>query len=325
MRFQVKDKKKMINKLIKYGGNIITILAIVLIVKKLYLYDMDYSIIFSIEKSFFLIMILLIYMLIVFWGGIPWLGIVNALSECNIRYSEAVFIFVKSNILKYIPGNIFQYAGRNELAVDKKIKHSKVVLATLIDVVWNVFTMLFFSVIMSGNELIAWVREQQVFTLNSKTFIYGIAIICIIVSLIICIWRRQILKNVMHKVVSVKLLGVLAFNFIFYVFMGIISAGLYVAIFSLISGNVYSVHEVTIYVGIMLVALVAGFVTPGAPGGVGVREAASLFLLNGMIDETVILSGIIIMRIISIIGDLATYIAVLLFSKIKLRYRRENA
>lgn len=324
MKFDINNKKELINKLLKYVGNIITILAIALIIKKLYLTETDYSIIFLKDKSFFLLIILLIYMLIVFWGGIPWLGIVNVLSERNIRYSEAAFIFVKSNILKYIPGNIFQYAGRNELAVTKNIKHSIVALATLIDVVWNILTMLFFSVIMSGNELLAWLREQHIFTHNSIFFVCSFIIICVIIFLVFCIWKRQILKDIMLKVVSVKFWCVLAFNFIFYVFIGVISAGLYVVIFSLISGNVYSLHEVIIYTGIMLVALVAGFVTPGAPGGVGVREAASFFLLNGMIDETVILSGIIIMRIISVIGDLVTYIVVLLFSRIKLRYRKEK-
>lgn len=323
MLFEVKDKKKIINKLLKYFGNIITILAIIFIVKKLYLYDIDYAAILSKENSIFLLVILIIYMLLVFLGGIPWTGILNVLSKSNIHYSEVVFIFVKSNILKYIPGNIFQYAGRNELAVIKNIKHSKVALATLIDVVWYIFTMLSFSVILSGNELMIWLREQHVLTFNNFIFICGVILICGTIFLIIYIWKRQMVKNAVLKVLSVEFWKILAFNFIFYVIMGIISAGLYVAIFSLISGNIYSLHEVTIYTGIMLVAIVAGFVTPGAPGGVGVREAASLFLLNGMIDETVILLGIIIMRAISIIGDLVVYIAVF-FSKLKFGYRKEK-
>lgn len=323
MGFQVKDKKKSSYKLLKYLGNVITILAIILIIKKLYFYDLDYAVLFLEGKIVFFIIILFVYMSVVFWGGIPWTNIVNVLTQCNVRYLEVVFIFVKSNILKYIPGNVFQYVGRNELALKKNIKHSKVALATLIDAAWNIVAVLFFSVILSGKEFTAWLRRQQMLTVNNAFIICGVAVVGVIIFLIICIWKKQVIIDFARSVRSVKLGRVLLFNLIFYGFIGIINAGLYVAAFSLISGNVYSLQEVMTYIGIMLVSLVAGFITPGAPGGVGVREASSLFLFKGRLDEDVILLGIVIMRVISIAGDLAVYFFVLFFSRLKSKYGKE--
>lgn len=121
----------------------------------------------------------------------------------------------------------------------------------------------------------------------------------------------------LKKIFSIKLAKVLLGNFLFYAVQGIVNAGLYVVIFSIISGEQYSVQNVVLSMGAMLVAFVAGFITPGAPGGVGVREAVSLFLLGEMIGESVILSGIVIMRVLSIIGDVFSFVLVWMIERIR--------
>ena len=119
-----------------------------------------------------------------------------------------------------------------------------------------------------------------------------------------------------------KFLIRLLFNIIFYMISGMTLAGLYIATFSSISGKSYTLSEIIIYAGMMQMAHVIGFITPGSPGGVGVREAISLYLLKGMINETVILSGIVIMRISSIIGDFIAYAALLIFLRMKREWKK---
>ena len=99
--------------------------------------------------------------------------------------------------------------------------------------------------------------------------------------------------------------------------MGVAGAGLYAAVFSVLNGSPYSLRDAVTVTGVMLVALVVGFLTPGSPGGIGIREAVSLFLLNGMIEEPVILSGIVIMRVLSIIGDIVSFLVMWLICKVK--------
>lgn len=266
---------------------------------------------------FFFTVILLFYVIMVIIGGVPWMGIVRLLSGCKICYSEVVFIYVKSNILKYIPGNIFQYAGRNELAIVKNIRHSEVALATIIDVIWSVFSMLLPSILMLGDQWKAWLCHQELPVSKVVMAICALIVIVAIVFFILYKWKKQMLDNMISKVFNVKFLRVLLFNFVFYVLIGISTSGLYVAVFSLISGEFYFLNEIVIYIGIMLLAIVAGYITPGSPGGVGVREAVSLFFLKGMIDESVILSGIVITRIIFVIADFIAYIVVWIIFKMK--------
>lgn len=53
---------------------------------------------------------------------------------------------------------------------------------------------------------------------------------------------------------------------------------------------------------------VVGFVVPGAPGGIGVREMIIVMLMNGIVGEEIILIAALIHRCLSILGDIAAYI-----------------
>jgi uncharacterized membrane protein YbhN (UPF0104 family) len=55
--------------------------------------------------------------------------------------------------------------------------------------------------------------------------------------------------------------------------------------------------------GAGLLAWLAGFVVPGAPGGLGVREAALLWLLAGQMDASQAGSVAVIMRVATTFAD----------------------
>lgn len=52
-----------------------------------------------------------------------------------------------------------------------------------------------------------------------------------------------------------------------------------------------------------IISWIAGFVTPGASGGLGVREAAFVVLLNPFIDEVTAMTLAILMRMVTTLGD----------------------
>ena len=293
------------------------ILAIVMIIKRLQSYDLNYSFVFSQKNIVAFMIVTLIYSVTVIWGGVPWTNVINALLNCKIRYTETMLIFTKSNVLKYIPGNIFQYVGRNELAVRKQFKHSDIALSTLIDVCWNILSITLIAILLAGRSLYSYIIQQ--YKIIWKEMILILIVLFLVIILICFIFRKRKKELVigLEKVFSIKLAKALGKNFLFYAVQGIINAGLYVVIFSVISGKHYTVQNVALSMGAMLVAFVAGYITPGAPGGVGVREAVSLFLLAEMIGESVILSGIIIMRVLSIIGDIFSFVLVWIIGRIR--------
>jgi uncharacterized membrane protein YbhN (UPF0104 family) len=56
-----------------------------------------------------------------------------------------------------------------------------------------------------------------------------------------------------------------------------------------------------------LLAFIAGYVVPGAPGGMGVREAALLGLLGVVMPQAVALSLALLIRFVTIVGDLVFF------------------
>lgn len=56
-----------------------------------------------------------------------------------------------------------------------------------------------------------------------------------------------------------------------------------------------------------VLAWLAGLLTPGAPAGIGVREAILLLLLNGMATDAAVLSAVVLGRLVTVAGDLAFF------------------
>jgi len=60
--------------------------------------------------------------------------------------------------------------------------------------------------------------------------------------------------------------------------------------------------------GAYVLAWLAGFVTPGAPAGLGIRELVLLFLLQGLVGGPDLLLVILLGRVITVSGDLVFFI-----------------
>ena len=54
---------------------------------------------------------------------------------------------------------------------------------------------------------------------------------------------------------------------------------------------------------IFSIAWIAGFIIPGAPGGIGVREAVIIFFITPIIGEAQSIAVAIALRFITLLGD----------------------
>ena len=66
-------------------------------------------------------------------------------------------------------------------------------------------------------------------------------------------------------------------------------------------------------IGIYCFAWLVGFVTPGAPGGLGIREAMLSLFLGSLADPGLIAAAVLLNRIVTVFGDLAAYVFSLIF------------
>ena len=61
------------------------------------------------------------------------------------------------------------------------------------------------------------------------------------------------------------------------------------------------------FLGAYLFSWIIGFITPGSPGGIGVREAVMMLICSSFMDDSVIMSYVIMMRFISICADVVAF------------------
>jgi hypothetical protein len=88
------------------------------------------------------------------------------------------------------------------------------------------------------------------------------------------------------------------------------SGGMFAALLALIGGD-SEIHLQTwlLIGGAYIIAWLAGFVTPGAPAGVGIREMVLLLLLKGYIVETDLLMAVLLGRLITVVGDFLFFVS----------------
>jgi hypothetical protein len=106
-----------------------------------------------------------------------------------------------------------------------------------------------------------------------------------------------------------------------YMFFFAVSGGVFIGLMELviespINGNL---HWFSL-IGACVLAWLIGLVTPGAPAGVGVREMALLFMLKGVIGEEDLLLAVVLGRIVTIGGDLLSYLFFVVLKRGEVRY-----
>ena len=99
-----------------------------------------------------------------------------------------------------------------------------------------------------------------------------------------------------------------ALAFLWQVIFLIISSVLFVAILYLLYGvQVIAPVQFPLFCGAFIVAWLIGLVTPGAPAGIGVREAVILLLLTPLLPESKLLVALIFSRMVTIGGDVVFF------------------
>lgn len=297
-----------LKKTVKWFGNFLMLFGIYFIFKKLIELDIDYTIVFEGHNLFILIILSLIYGFNVCFLTIPWRNYVYLVTKYKVAFKDICFIYTKSNIMKYIPGNVFQYIGRNEIAIKNDLKHKDIAISTVLEILSLSFAALLCALIFNTKGLIIWLSEYNI------NYIYFLIIFIVIICLCILIIYK--FNNKMQSMFATKLKQLLTKKNIYVVlkslFVDILVHIVYSTVFILILVNIVNteiiITDIPMVMGAYLISWLVGYVTIGSPGGIGVRELVICLLLDGMIAEENVLLAIILFRVVSIVGDMLALI-----------------
>jgi len=237
-----------------------------------------------------------------FW----WL--VQRLTGCKLERRFSVLVYCISNLYKYLPGSVMYALGRNRLAVEVDgISHAKVFGATLIEGVFSVLAALAFAGLFASGQFYDAIRRVNV----SIWIVTGVVIGGVVLTgAVLAFFFRKRLALALHTFVEGT--GGFSIRIIFWVaarsFLVMFITGMGFVFVLALLGHPLALQQFTLLMGMYALSWMLGFMVPGAPGGLGVREAALLLVVGGTVEESLLVTAVIMHRVLSIGGDVLAYI-----------------
>ncbi len=209
-------------------------------------------------------------------------------------------IYGRTQLAKYIPGNVFHFVSRHVYGRDAGLKHLPLICASG----YEILGVLFAASVMSLVGML--ILDKHIIAISALSIFTILAIVMMLI-LGFSILAPRVLKIVGYANLPIRnirdIITGLGSVYIIYILFFLIYGGILVSI-------VYAIHDFPDFqdAGIIVitfsVAWIAGFITPGAPAGLGVREAIIVALLTHLIGESQSLLVALIFRLVSIFGDI---------------------
>lgn len=201
----------------------------------------------------------------------------------SVTRGWALRTYAVSQLAKYVPGNIFQFAGRQAIGVAAGIGNAPLAKSTVLELALIGASGAFFA------PLVIPLLIERLDAVAASVIVF-------IALAGLALWLARRLGGAALGAAVLYYLAFLA-----------LSGVVFAATFQ-IAGGTLSGAGLPGIVGAYVLAWLAGLVTPGAPAGIGVREAVLLFLLAGFAAPPTILLAVVIGRAVTVLGDLGFYL-----------------
>ncbi len=239
----------------------------------------------------------------------------NLVSFSNVTksisaYTEVATQYLLANVAKYVPGNVVHYVGRNALLAERGYSHKQIAFNSLFEIALFAFTSLTIAMLTSFNYLIVqldkYMDMKSIYLLLASLFIIGvIGITCILWYL--KKYKQELLAQYSEFITKKLILRTLITILLYSVYFILLSTTLILVLYIIF--NISFTFTVAIkIIGLFVVSYFIGMVAPGVPGGIGVREAVSIALISQYVDEEILLIAVILLRLITILGDIISFI-----------------
>ena len=269
-----------INKIPNLIGSFIAIITIGIVISYITEYSSEIDLLsFKATDILLLSLYSFIYFIISLLLAVAWHSVLSSFG-IKIPILWSIKAFGISQFAKYLPGNVLHFAGRYIIASRKKINRPLIAKSIFIEIVMLV------------------IAASCFFPLAIAAFLGKPFSITIFFSLILISYFSLTLykdRN-LAKILFFYLVFLFSLGFIFWLTIKVFDPSIEYSLLLSVVGS-------------FVISWLAGFLTPGAPAGVGIREVVILYLLEGSIDQSTLLVAIVSNRLISVVGDLLFYLS----------------
>ncbi len=308
-------KKKDKTVILQRIGNVLTIAAVIFLIRYVCRLQIDWSLFISGRLLLPVILCLIVYILAITFLGSAWCMILECTSSMKVRFRMGVPVYLKANMGKYIPGNVFHYVERNLFAARIGIGQAQVAISSVIEIIGQLLSALLLSLLFLRGRI-----SSAITFISSKctsiVLLIVAAVILIIAVIGIIFSKRANIEGILMTMKNVHNRPLYLLTFCIYILTHLLlSASVALLVYSVIDNHMgYNGGQV---MGAYIAGWTAGFVVPGAPGGIGVRELVITMLLSGTPYEKSIVPAVLIHRFVSVVGDLIAYVISVLYMRLK--------
>ncbi|MCX7595649.1 MAG: YbhN family protein [Fischerella sp.] len=239
------------------------------------------------------------------WAGWVWIWIFKNLKQPIPSSAQFIYVYLKTNVAKYLPGNVGHYYGRIMAAKNAKISTGVATLSVLLEPLLMAAAALI--IVLLGS---LFVKTNTSLTLQIAQILGLAVVLCVLHPrflnpLIRLLYHLKAKKSNTVKTSAVNLsmqsyplkplLGELGF-------LGLRGIGFILTLYALSPLNL---NQIPLLLGVFSFAWLLGLIVPGAPGGLGVFEATAIALLRNHFPEAVVISATGIYRLVSVLSETA--------------------
>ncbi|EDX78830.1 hypothetical protein MC7420_7483 [Coleofasciculus chthonoplastes PCC 7420] len=243
---------------------------------------------------------LLVTLLAHIWSGWVWTWILQAFKQ-PIEPRWALQVYLKTNVAKYLPGNVWHFYGR--IAAVRGVGGSvgAASISVLLEPLLMAAAALAIALFSGG---LGWINTA------SDSRMWGLQILGLVVVLLGV--HPRVLNPIVQRLSRSKkvtdteeftierypllpLLGEMGF-------LGFRGTGF---LFTLLAVGSITPTQIPSLLSAFSFAWLLGLVVPGAPGGLGVFEATAIALLDQQLPAAFILTGVALFRLVSILAEIS--------------------
>ena len=260
-------------------------------------------------------------------GAYSWKLILEFINGAPVATKDVYRVYLNANIAKYLPGNVMHYAGRNYLGSKLGWKNTEMAFSSLLE---YLFGFGLTGVIIVLFALVGLVNLPQQFELTVDTEVIakylGIGFLIVLTAVTLLFLYRYFLVKEQPGVTAQKMSGyagrfftvkfLILFVKMFFITLGcfLINCVFYFYLCHLILDFQIRPEDFFNANAALSIANYTSILTPGVPGGIGVKESVSILLLSayGYPKESLLLS-LLVFRITCVLGDVFPFLMIKLF------------
>ncbi len=291
-----------LKKRLTYIGNVIVIVSFGFL--SYLLYKLDFSTVLKYFQLSWIPLIMIaafLFSLLYFVMAAAWKRLLELSSQKPLD-QHIIVIYLKTVIMKYAPGNVFHFVGRHSLKESHLLTHKTIAFANGVEILMQLLAVSL--IIMTGSLFFSFdLHIGEYLALSKEKIILAFLLLLVLTSIVL--WKKKYRAVLLHKEGVYALFFVLCCHLLFLLGSATILFLVYALFFDV--AFTWDIFSKTLIAS--SIAWLLGFVVPGAPGGIGIRESILVLLLPSImiVSKEVIFAGAVIYRVITVLGEALTY------------------